>query len=145
MVFVTACQNLATFSFWQLTSTTTSEKKSSLLECEVCLWFRSVPGHLLSSHTELLFCLDAHFHSVWYHTLYITFENPFFMVKGANFLSPMASVTIFEGLAFLCERNILFRLSNRFGLLQICEHLLSLLHKSKMPSCGCISTYTVEI
>ena len=55
MVFITACQNLATLGFWQLTSTTTSEKESSLLECEVRLRFLTVPGQLLSSHTELLF------------------------------------------------------------------------------------------
>ena len=30
-------------------------KESSLLEYEVCLWLFSVPGQLLSSHTELLF------------------------------------------------------------------------------------------
>ena len=60
-LFLGLCYSLSNFptlGFWQLTSTTTSEKESSLLKCEVPLWFCSLPGNLLSSHTELLFLSD---------------------------------------------------------------------------------------
>ena len=36
----------------------------------------------------IFFCLDAHFHSVWYHTLYIKFKKPFFHVCGFKFPRP---------------------------------------------------------